>query len=371
MIRDACALAFSRAFGRAPSVVADAPGRVNLMGEHTDYNFGFVLPMPIPQRTYVALAPRDDRFVRLLSEQAPEPIKQYELGRELPTGSWIDYVQGVTRELLAFAQLSHGFDLYVSSDVPVGAGLSSSAALEVSTLRALRDAFGLEIEALDIARVGQRAEVNFVGAPVGVMDQMAASLGVQGSALLIDTRDLSSRTVHLPGELELIVIASGVTHAHGTGDYRMRRAECEQAAQRLGLRSLRELGSADLSRLSTLPAPLDRRARHVITENARVLETREALERGDRERLSKLFAASHASQRDDFEVSVHEIDLLVQLGASEPSVVGARLTGGGFGGSVVMLAERGQARAAAERIAASYARATSREPRILLPRAES
>lgn len=356
--------------GEGEEVTVSAPGRVNLIGEHTDYNEGFVLPMPIPQETSVTLVPRADDEVNLESSDE-QGVGLYRIGQERRTGSWFDYVQGVTQALSQRGFRVRGFDARIRSNVPIGAGLSSSAALEVAMLRALRQAFGLTLDDLTIARLGQLAETEFVGAPTGIMDQMAASLGVQGSALFIDTRTLETRTVQLPPELEVVVIASGVTHAHGTGGYRTRRGECERAALGLGVRSLRDISSAQLASAVGLEPLLMRRARHVVSENERVLQTLEALAARDVAALGRLFAASHASMRDDYEVSVPEVDLLVELGGLQTSVFAARLTGGGFGGSVVMLAERGKGRRAAEEIAATYSRRTGLTATILLPLAGS
>jgi galactokinase len=348
-------------------VVASAPGRVNLIGEHTDYNDGFVLPMPIPQQTRVELTPRNDRRVELTSSN-DEHRGVYELGREQRTSTWIDYVQGVTSALQKRGLTLPGFSLHVSSNVPVGAGLSSSAALEVATLRALRTAFSLPLDDTTIAKVGQEAEVDFVGVPTGLMDQLASSLGRPGRALFIDIFTLRTQEVELPSSVEPIIIASGVSHAHDTGGYRVRRAECERAAQTLRVGSLREASLEQLEANAELLGPLLlRRARHVVTENERVLATVTALANGDVPALGMLFSASHASMRDDYEVSVPEIDLLVDLAAKDEDVVAARLTGGGFGGSVVMLAKMGTAVGAARRIAATYAHSTQRQPSILLP----
>ncbi|MET0340366.1 MAG: galactokinase [Polyangiales bacterium] len=349
----------------ADGVVASAPGRVNLIGEHTDYNDGFVLPMPIPQQTRVELWPQSDKNVEVESG-TQEGLGRYVIGSEVRTGTWLDYVQGVTAVLGAQQQSLRGFVARIRSDVPMGAGLSSSAALEIALLRALREAFDLSLDDLTLARLGQQAEVEFVGAPTGIMDQMASSLGVPGSALFIDTRTLETRTVELPPDLELVVIASGVTHAHGTGGYRTRRAECTRAAQALGVASLREVQPAHLVDANLDPLLL-RRARHVVSENARVLATLDALAASDLPALAALFAASHASMRDDYEVSVPEIDTLVELGVENPSIIGARLTGGGFGGSVVMLARRGRGFRAAVKIVHDYQRITGREATILLP----
>jgi galactokinase len=357
---------FQQLFGRPPAVSADAPGRVNLIGEHTDYNGGFVLPIAIPQRTCVELAPRTDPMVRAWSAATAE-VAEYALGRETPGRGWLDYLQGVTRTLAAQGHRLHGFDARITSTVPVGSGLSSSAALTVSLMRALRQAFGLALDDVQIARNGQFVENEFVGARVGIMDPMAASLADAHAAIFLDARTLHYERVPLPAGVELIVINSGVAHDHAAGDYNTRRGECERACALLGVGQLRDLGEADREKIEALPEPLNRRARHVVTENARVLDAVAAMRAGDTARLGQLFNASHASMRDDYQVSIREIDLLVELGWAEASVLGARLTGGGFGGSVVMLARAGQAWATAARIASGYAARSGRTARVLVP----
>jgi galactokinase len=359
---------FQTLFGRQPTVTADAPGRVNLIGEHTDYNGGFVLPTAIPQRTRVELAPRADRAVRVASDvDAEAPPREYELGGETAGRGWLDYVQGVTSLLAADGHRLGGFDARITSRVPVGSGLSSSAALSVSLMRALRPAFGLALDDVQIARLGQRAENEFVGARVGIMDPMAASLADEGTALFLDARTLQFERVPLPPGVELVVIDSNVPHNHAAGDYNTRRAECERAASLLGVRQLRDVGEEDLGRVAALPDPLNRRARHVVTEDARVLAAVRAMRTGEATRLGELFFASHASMRDDYEVSIKEIDLLVDLARADPAVYGARLTGGGFGGSIVLLAHAGQGAAVAGRILEAYCRQTGSRARALVP----
>jgi galactokinase len=357
---------FQDLFGRPPGTTARAPGRVNLIGEHTDYSEGYVLPLAIPRQTEVELAISPNRTVRAVSrEMDPSAPLSYELGREHRGGSWLDYLQGVTHVLAAAGLPIGGFDAFITSRVPLGAGLSSSASFEIAVLRALRAAFALPLDDVALARLGQQVETEFVGAPVGIMDQMAASLADSGSALFLDTRSLAYEKVALPLAADLVVINSGVTHSHAGGEYRTRRQECERAAAALGVRVLRDLGPADLERVAALPAPLDRRARHVVTENARVLEAVTALRAGDLPRLGALLAAGHASLRDDFAVSIPEIDLLVSLASGTPGVHGARLTGGGFGGSIVVLADRHHAAAAGAAIADAYARATGKTATVL------
>jgi galactokinase len=358
---------FAILFGRPPALSADAPGRVNLIGEHTDYNGGFVLPTAIPQRTRVELAPRTDDVVRAASTAKDGEVLTFTLGAEQPGRGWLDYLQGVTRLLRAGGHALRGFDIRIDSTVPVGSGLSSSAALSVSVMRALRTAFDLAIDDVQIARLGQRVENEFVGAQVGIMDPMAASLADEGTALFLDARSLQFERVPLPKGADLVVLNSGVAHDHAAGDYNARRAECERACSLLGVALLRDVGVGDLWRAEALPEPLRRRARHVVTENDRVLRAVEAMRRGDLPRLGELFYESHASMRDDYEVSVPEIDLIVDLARESGEVYGARLTGGGFGGSVVMLAHPGRGRAVAERVARDYAARAGRTPRVLVP----
>ena len=355
----------------APTVVsAEAPGRVNLIGEHTDYNGGFVLPIAIPQRTRVRLALRDDSAVEARSRDMP-PEGGYRLGQETPGAGWVDYLQGITWALAEAGYALRGFSAEVSSDVPPGSGLASSAALEVAVLRTLRESLHLDLDDVRLALLAQRAENEFVGARVGIMDQLAANLADTRSALFIDTRDLAYERVAWPFEADLIVIHSGVSHAlrgaHAAGDYNTRRSECEQAAKLLGVQQLRDVSLDDLPRLTDLPEPLARRARHVVTENARVLEAVEALRSADLDRLGELFIASHASMRDDYEVSTPEVDLLVELACAEPDVFGARLTGGGFGGAVIALARRGTAREVGERVCRAYADRSGCTPTLLVP----
>jgi galactokinase len=335
---------------------ASAPGRVNLIGEHTDYNAGFVLPIATPQQTTVTIERRADRMVvaRSANIATDAAVARFTLGEEQRQGGWIDYVQGVTAALHESGHAIAGFDARIESDVPLGAGLSSSASLEIALVRALAALFGLTIDPIDAARIGHAAETDFVGVPVGMMDQMAASLASRDAALFLDTRSLAYERVPLPAGAELVVIDSGIKHEHAGGEYRTRRAECTAAARLLGVEALRD---ADLARLeaTSLPAPLDRRARHVVTENARVLRMRDALRAADLAEAGALMVASHASMRDDFEVSIPPVDALVDTACRERNVFGARLTGGGFGGCIVALARRGCGARAGEAIVSAYA----------------
>jgi galactokinase len=352
---------FEDVFGRPGQHTGRAPGRVNLIGEHTDYSEGFVLPAAIPRETVVEVAASGDGRVRALSlDVSPVEVASYQLGDEEKRLGWIDYLQGVTAVLRRAGHQIGGFDAHICSTVPLGAGLSSSASFEVAVLRALRGLFALELDDVRIAQLGQKVETEFVGAPIGIMDQMAASLADRGSALFLDTRTLTFEKVPLPAAADLVVVNSGVTHSHAGGEYRTRRAECEAAAQQLGVRVLRDLEPGDLARVEALPDPIRQRARHVVTENARVLEAVTALRAGDLPRLGQLLKTAHASLRDDFQVSVPEIDKLVEIADQTDGVLGARLTGGGFGGSIVVLAHRDQAAAAGATIAQRYQQATGR-----------
>ena len=360
---------FSALFGVAPMIVALAHGRVNLIGEHTDYNGGFVLPTLSPQATTAAVAATSGRRVRVWSRElsAGKPPRVFYLGDEETGDGWLDYVQGATVALRKAGMALGGFDLALASDVPLGSGLSSSAALEVSVLRALRRLFGLDFDDVALARLAQAVETEFVGAPIGIMDQMASSLGRTGEALFIDTRTLETAPVALPNGTELVVINSGVAHHHANGDYRTRRAECDKAAALLGVGQLRDLGLTDLSRLGALPAPLDRRVRHVVRENQRVLDAVAAMRADDAAAVGALFNASHASQRDDYECSVPAVDDLVAIGQADPDVFGARLTGGGFGGSIVALVRAGEATSVATRVSAEYSRVSGQTSTVLVP----
>ena len=359
---------FRSLYGGPAAAAAEAPGRVNLIGEHTDYNGGYVLPTTIPQRTFVEAAPGSGSKVRAWSASFPdEAAAEYLLGEEKRRGGWLEYAQAITWAVREAGIDLPGFDARITSDVPLGGGLSSSASLEVAMLRVLRALFDLPFSDLEIAKLAHRAETGFVGAPVGVMDQMACSLGSESSALFLDTRSLATESIPLPASLELGVLDSGIRHSHAGGEYRVRRAECEEAARRLGVASLRELEGSPASAWESLPEPLDRRVRHVVTENRRVLETVKALRGDDAPRIGRLLAESHASLRDDFEVSIPELDMLVDLAGAESAIFGARMTGGGFGGSIVMIGRAGETLDAARRIARGYAERSGRAAAVLLP----
>jgi galactokinase len=365
---------FLARFGALPDTFASALGRVNLMGEHTDTSEGYVLPIAIPRQTRVELALRTDGVVRVASN-AFVGDESFELGREAKRGNWIDYVQGTVQALVravpAMVPALRGFDALVSSDLPLGAGLASSAALEVALIRALCAAVGVALDPVAMARIGRAAENDFVGMPSGIMDQMAATLATESAALFLDTRSLAYEHVALPAALELLVIDSGVTHAHAGGEYATRRDEVARAAYVLELTTLRDASDGDprttSAAIAMLSPPLDRRARHVVSENHRVLDTVVALRAADEDALARLFRASHDSLRDDFAVTVPEVDRLVAIAQADPGVIAARMTGGGFGGAIVALARRGEASAAGARICASYGASSGVQGAVVVP----
>jgi len=345
---------------------ASAPGRVNLIGEHTDYNEGLVLPTATPQRTVVELSPREDQVVRVESH-GYMPIA-YRLGEERHSGDWGDYIRGVTWVLANTGHQIRGFDAGVASRVPPGAGLSSSAALEVALLRALRDAFSLTLDDVALAYAAHKAERDVVGARVGTMDQLAASLAKTGEALLIDMRKSQIEHQPIPANVEIIVVDSGIVHDNAKqGAYNERRAQCDDAARRLGIASLRDATLGDVERLAKQSATLARRVRHVVGENERVRAFVGALAAEDLARCGALIDASHASLRDDFEVSIVELDLLSDALRSQPGVYGARLVGAGFGGSVLALADAGRAADAARAAAEQYRSRTGRTGHVVMP----
>lgn len=347
-IRDDAREGFEAVFGTAPDGLWSAPGRVNLIGEHTDYNEGFVLPFAIDRRTVVALGVRDDRGVRVASTFADE-LAEIDLDQLAPDalGGWSAYPLGVAWALSEFgADLSAvpGVNLFIDSDVPVGAGLSSSAAIESAVALALNDVWRLELDRRTLARVGQRAENVAVGAPTGIMDQSASLLGTVDHAVFLDCRTLESELVPLglaEAGLVILVMDTGVTHSHATGGYGERRAACERGAAAMGVSSLRDLTVDDLPRAQQLLDDVTfRRIRHVITENQRVLDTVAMLRAEGAVGIGDLLDASHRSMRDDFEISVPELDLAVETAVSA-GALGARMTGGGFGGAAIALVRVG------------------------------
>jgi galactokinase len=337
-----------------------APGRANLIGEHTDYNEGFVLPVALEMATWIA-GRRADGVLELRSLDVEGDVTVDLATGEGPDQGWGSYATGVVKALLDDGVALEGFGGILASEVPRGAGLSSSAALEIVIASAL---VAERIDEVRMARICQRAENVYVGMQCGIMDQLASAAGRAGAALLIDCRDNRIEPVDMPGGLAVLLIDSGMAHEHVDGAYNARRRECEEAAKALGLKSLRdadlellERGKADMSDVAY------RRARHIVTENERVLATVEALRASDADRLGALFAESHNSYSKDFEASTVEVDELVRIAGEVDGVVASRLTGGGFGGCTVNLVEKGKAEQAADEISSRYGDATGHRGR--------
>lgn len=359
-----------------------APGRVNLIGEHTDYNDGFVLPFAIEYRTTVDLTVRTDHRLRVSSSFDPEPVEVAldDLDDLFPARrdeivEWARYPLGVAWALLHATSTDPesvpGVDLVFRSDVPVGAGLSSSAAIEGATAVALNDVWGLDQSRVTLAKVGRRAENEAVGAPTGIMDQMASLLGRPDAGTFLDCRTLDAEVTELgfaSAGLELVVIDTKVSHAHSTGGYGERRAACERGAQIMGVPALRDLSVADLPRAQELMDDVTfRRVRHVVTENQRVLDTVATLRAEGPRAIGALLDASHASMRDDFEISVPELDLAVDT-ARASGAIGARMTGGGFGGAAIALLDQELVPAVTAAVEAAFARAGFTPPHIFTVR---
>lgn len=364
---------FRKIYGREPRIFR-APGRVNLIGEHTDYNGGFVLPMAIEKATYAAIAAREDRRIFAHSVNLAESA-QIDLDEENPLqkGFWMNFIEGVAKILEREVQPVKGADLLIWSDVPTGAGLSSSAALETAVGLALSEISGTKIDRTTLARIGQMTEHEYVGAKVGIMDQFVSANAVKNHALLLDCRSLEFENVPLETNSAVIVICdTKVKHDLATSEYNTRRRECERAVEILqkflpGIEQLRDVGRGDLAKFENeLPEPVRRRARYVVAENARTLEAAECLRKNDFEKFGELMFESHAGLRDDYEVSCRELDLLVEIASRTTGVFGARMTGGGFGGSTVNLVERESLSDFKGKISAEYARETGFEPGILV-----
>ena len=340
----AAASTFERHFGRAPQRLVQAPGRVNLIGEHTDYNDGFVLPCAIDRGTVIAASPREDKRVRVVAADMGDVLDEFELDVPIvPTDTqpWANYVRGSLKHLLAMhAPGLRGAEIAIAGNLPRGAGLSSSASLEVAVLQAFKSLYGLHaLDPTTMARIAQAAENQFVGCACGIMDQLISARGMAGCALLIDCRSLETTPVPLPEGLAIMVIDSRVRRGLVDSAYNERRAQCQSAAKALGVRALRD---ADLALLASHRDAVDalayRRARHIITENDRTVKAALALAAGDTATVATLMSQSHASMRHDFEITVPSIDALARI-VQKPlgREGGCRMTGGGFGGCVVAL----------------------------------
>ncbi len=350
---------FQQVFGYAASLDIQAPGRVNLIGEHTDYNDGFVLPCAIDYQTVISASPRQGSVVRVVAADYQNQQDEFDLKEEIvahPDYLWANYVRGVVKYLQERGFQLGGADLVITGNVPQGAGLSSSASLEVAVGQAFKALNDLSISQADIALNGQQAENQFVGCNCGIMDQFISALGEKDHALLIDCRSLETRSVAMPEGFDVVIINSNVRRGLVDSEYNTRRAQCEEAACHFGVKALRDL---TLDQFNARAAELDpvvaQRARHVITENDRTVEAADVLSRGDMVRMGELMGQSHVSMRDDFAITVPPIDALVEM---VKEVIGARggvrMTGGGFGGCIVSLVPHDLTQAVCARVEKDY-----------------
>jgi galactokinase len=348
--------AFRDAYGREPTRIARAPGRVNLIGEHTDHNDGFVLPCAIDFETAVAAGPSVGRHVSVVAADFNAATDRFRIDEPIArVGEWRDYVRAMV-VVLGESRPLEGCELAVAGDVPPGSGLSSSAALEIAVGSALLEMAGRTMPPQELAQAGQRAENTFVGSRCGIMDQLISARGKAGHALLIDCRSLACTPVAMPQGVSVVIVNSGVRHSNVGGEYNDRRAQCEAAARHYGVSALRDLDEAGLEAgKDGLDETTFRRARHVVTENARTLAAADALAQGDLRRMGELMAASHVSMRDDFAITVPPIDRLVEIiDAVLNGEGGVRMTGGGFGGCVVALAPDGAVEAVRDAVGQRY-----------------
>ncbi|MET9391327.1 galactokinase [Streptomyces sp. NPDC006624] len=362
---------FTELYGARPHGVWAAPGRVNLIGEHTDYNDGFVMPFALPHRAVAAVSRRDDGVLRLHSADVEDGVAEFRLDDLAPESdrNWTAYPAGVVWALREAGHAVTGADVHLSSAVPSGAGLSSSAALEVVVALALNDLFELGLRGWQLARLCQRAENVYVGAPVGIMDQTASACCEAGHALFLDTRDLSQRQIpfDLAAEgMRLLVVDTQVKHSHSEGEYGKRRAGCEKGAALLGVDALRDVPydglDAALARLGD-EEEVRRLVRHVVTEDERVERVVALLESGETRAIGPVLVEGHASLRDDFRISCPELDLVVDTALSA-GALGARMTGGGFGGSAIVLAEEADVDALTKAVTEAFAAAGFTAPRV-------
>ncbi|MFZ0814466.1 MAG: galactokinase [Candidatus Sulfotelmatobacter sp.] len=361
---DALTARFLEIFGATPRIFR-APGRVNLIGEHTDYNDGFDMPAAIQFYTWEAAAKRDDRILEAYSDRFDEKITlSLDALAGPPRKHWSDFVRGIAAVLQNAGYKLSGANLVIHGEVPLGAGLSSSASLEVATALALISLSSIDVPRLDLVKLCQKAEHEYVGTLCGIMDQFVAVFGAAGHALMLDCRSLEYQLLSIPQDVRLVLCNSMVRHELASGEYNRRRADCEEGVRLLqphlpGIRALRDVSVSALEAWKqVLPERVHRRCRHIVTENQRVLAAAKALQFGDTAEFGRLMYQSHASMRDDYEISCQELDLLVDLAASRPGVLGARMTGGGFGGCTVNLLRADDSAAFKEDIARAYRNAT-------------
>ncbi|WP_226102332.1 galactokinase [Dickeya oryzae] len=367
---------FQQQFGYPATLTVQAPGRVNLIGEHTDYNDGFVLPCAINYSTTISAAPRDDRQIRVIAVDYDNQQDSFSLDAPIdhhPQWQWANYVRGVIKHLKNRSDAFGGADLVISGNVPQGAGLSSSASLEVAVGKAIQALYQLPLDNVALALNGQEAENQFVGCNCGIMDQMISAQGQRNHALLIDCRSLETRAVSMPDNVAVMIINSNVKRGLVDSEYNTRRQQCEAAARYFQVKALRDVSEADFAaKAAGLDNVVARRARHIITENARTLAAADALTRGDLRQMGELMAASHASMRDDFEITVPPIDTLVEIvKAVIGDEGGVRMTGGGFGGCIVALIPQQQVTAVQNAVMREYPAKTGLQPTCYVCQASS
>ena len=367
---------FEKVYGGRPRIYR-APGRVNLIGEHTDYSDGFVMPSAIGFSTYVAIAPRPDRKLVISSEEFPGHF-EFDLDT-LPrqrSNAWCDYVVGVASVLRQHGHKLVGANLLVHGEIPVGAGLSSSAAIEVASALALMNLSGASLPLPEIAKLCRQAENNFVGARVGIMDQFVSCMGKAGHAILLDCRSLGFKLVPIPQDIRLVVCNTTVKHDLANGTYNTRREECEEGVRYFAtwdptVRALRDVSVSLLKQhAADLPATILKRCTHVIHENQRTTEAAQALADGNLARMGELMSESHRSLRDLYEVSCRELDIMVEAAEGLPGFCGGRMTGGGFGGCTVNLVQQRHASEFAPQISERYRQATGIDPQVYICSAE-
>ncbi|MDB4905454.1 MAG: galactokinase [Gemmatimonadetes bacterium] len=359
------AAAFQERFGEPPEFVVRAPGRVNLIGEHTDYNDGFVFPLAIERAVWIALRMRTDGQVHVTSLSLGETATFDAAHPERGEPAWAEYLKGSAWAMQATGQPLVGWEGVLTSDVPIGAGLSSSAAIELATMRAFAATSGIAWEPATMARLAQRAENEWVGVNCGIMDQMISAVGKRGHAVLIDCRSLETRAEPLPSGTSVVILDTATRRGLVDSLYNERRAQCEQAAATFGVTALRDVTLAELTaRKGELDPMTFRRARHVVSENERTLAAAAAMRAGDARELGRLMNESHASLRDDFEVSSEALDIMVEIAQSRTGCHGARMTGAGFGGCAVALVDAGLAGSFATEVAARYTERSGLVPMI-------
>jgi galactokinase len=348
-----------------------APGRVNLIGEHTDYNDGYVFPMAIDRYTTVAISPRSDQILNIWSENMQESMSRKLDATEGKKGHWSDYVVGIARMMELEGLTIPGANIYIESDVPVGSGLSSSAAIEISSALAFLSLANGKMEKLKLAKLGQRAENQFVGMNCGIMDQFISLHGEENHALFLDCRSLDFRQVPLPSDQAKVVVCNTmVKHELGSSEYNKRRAECEEGVRLMqadypGIHALRDVSLSQFQQVEhKLPEIVRQRCRHVVSEDERVLASIQALQKNDLRRFGELMNASHESLKNDYQVSCRELDIMVEIARSLPGTLGARMTGGGFGGCTVNLVEADSVEAFCGEIGRQYHKATGLDPKI-------